>query len=151
MTTPSTERAVAGGASPAGTRACAERRGAAGGEAYGPLGRTGLTVCRLGFGGYRVNDETPVHRSALEQALAGGVNLVDTSPNYADGGSERLVGRVVADAVRTGRLAREEIVVVSKIGYVQEENLALAQERETAGRPFLPWSHSAGNGRREDS
>jgi hypothetical protein len=27
-------------------------------------------VCRLGFGGYRVNDETPVHRSALERALA---------------------------------------------------------------------------------
>jgi hypothetical protein len=64
------------------------------------------------------------------------VNLVDTSTNYTDGGSERLVGRVVGDAVRNGRLAREEIVVVSKIGYVQGENLALAQERETAGRPF---------------
>jgi aryl-alcohol dehydrogenase-like predicted oxidoreductase len=127
---------VAGAASPAGTQACAERHAAAGAEAYGPLGRTGLTVCRLGFGGYRVNDETPVHRSALERALAGGVNLVDTSTNYTDGGSERLVGRVVADAIRKGRIAREEIVVVSKIGYVQGENLALAQERETAGHPF---------------
>jgi uncharacterized protein len=136
VTTPSTGRAVAGAASAAGTRACAERRAAAGVEAYGPLGRTGLTVCRLGFGGYRVNDETSVHRSALEQALASGVNLVDTSTNYTDGGSERLVGRVVADATRRGRIAREEIVVVSKIGYVQGENLALAQERETAGHPF---------------
>jgi aryl-alcohol dehydrogenase-like predicted oxidoreductase len=127
---------VAGGASSAGTRAYSERRTAAGTGAYGPLGRTGLTVCRLGFGGYRVNDETPVHQSALERALAGGVNLVDTSTNYTDGGSERLVGSVVGDAMRKGRLAREEIVVVSKIGYVQGQNLALAQEREAAGRPF---------------
>ena len=136
MTPPSTGRAVVGAASSSGTRTWAERRSAAGGEAYGLLGRTGLTACRLGFGGYRVNDETPVHRSALERALAGGVNLVDTSTNYTDGGSERLVGRVVGDAIRKGRLAREEIVVVSKIGYVQGENLALAEERETAGRPF---------------
>ena len=112
------------------------RRGAAVGHAYGPLGRTGLTVCRLGFGGYRVNDDTPVHRSALERALAGGVNLVDTSTNYTDGGSERLVGRVVGDAIRRGRIAREEIVIVSKIGYVPGQNLARARERETAVRPF---------------
>ena len=127
---------MAGAASPAGTGALAARRGGAGGDAYRALGRTGLSVCRLGFGGYRVNDETPVHRAALERALAAGVNLVDTSTNYTDGGSERLVGRVVGDAIRKGRIAREEIVVVSKIGYVQGQNLALAQERETAGRPF---------------
>jgi aryl-alcohol dehydrogenase-like predicted oxidoreductase len=69
------------------------------------------------------------------------VNLVDTSTNYTDGGSERLVGRVVGDAIRRGRIAREEIVVVSKIGYVQGENLALAQARETAGRPFPEMVH----------
>jgi len=141
VTTSTRGPAVSGAASPAGTRAFAARRGAAGGDAYGPLGRTGLTVSRLGFGGYRVNDETPVHRSALERALAGGVNLVDTSTNYTDGGSERLVGRVVGDAIRRGRIAREEMVVVSKIGYVQGENLALAQERETAGRPFPEMVH----------
>jgi aryl-alcohol dehydrogenase-like predicted oxidoreductase len=141
VTSRSTGRAVVGAASPAGTRAWAERRSAAGGAAYGLLGRTGLTVCRLGFGGYRVNDETPVHRSALERAIAGGVNLVDTSTNYTDGSSERLVGRVVGDAIRKGRIAREEIVLVSKIGYVQGENLALAQERETAGRPFPDMVH----------
>jgi aryl-alcohol dehydrogenase-like predicted oxidoreductase len=98
-------------------------------------------VCRLGFGGYRVNDDAPVHRGALERALAGGVNLVDTSTNYTDGGSERLVGRVVGEAIRKGRVAREEIVIVSKIGYVQGENLALAEERQTAGRAFPEMVH----------
>jgi aryl-alcohol dehydrogenase-like predicted oxidoreductase len=127
---------VAVSATPAGTRAYADRRSATSAPAYGLLGRTGLTVCRLGFGGYRVNDENPVQRSALERALAAGVNLIDTSTNYTDGGSERLVGRVVGEAVRRGRIAREEIVLVSKIGYVQGENLVLAQERESAGRAF---------------
>jgi aryl-alcohol dehydrogenase-like predicted oxidoreductase len=130
-----------GAATPDGTRAFAERHAARGAGAYGPLGRTGLTACRLGFGGYRINDGTPVHRSALEQALARGVNLVDTSTNYTDGGSERLIGQVVGEAIRRGRLAREGIVVVSKIGYVQGQNLALAQEREAAGRPFPEMVH----------
>jgi aryl-alcohol dehydrogenase-like predicted oxidoreductase len=132
---------VAGAANPAGTRAHAARHNATGRSAYGPLGHTGLTACRLGFGGYRVDDDTPVHRSALDEALAVGVNLVDTSTNYTDGGSERLVGRAVGDAVRTGRIARAEIVVVSKIGYVQGGNLTLAQEREAAGRPFPEMVH----------
>ena len=141
MTAPKTGHAQSGGASPAGTRACAERHAAPGGRAYGLLGRTGLTACRLGFGGYRVNDETPVHRAALELALAAGVNLIDTSTNYADGGSERLVGRVLGEAVRIGSVRREEIIVVSKIGYVQGENLTLAKTREAAGHPFPEMVH----------
>ncbi len=136
MATGKREGALEGAATPASTLAHAERRGAPPRLAYGPLGRTGLTVCRLGFGGYRVDTETAVHRAALERALGSGVNLIDTSTNYADGGSEALVGRVVGDLVRTGRLTREATVVVSKIGYVQGQNLALARERDGAGRPF---------------
>jgi hypothetical protein len=127
----------AGRATPAGTAAHAARfRADLGEAAHGPLGASGLAVSRLGFGGYRIDDETPGHRTALEQALLGGVNLVDTSTNYTDGASERLVGSVLAALVRDGRVRREEIVVVSKIGYVQGQNLLLAQQREAAGRPF---------------
>jgi len=103
---------------------------------YTTLGSTGLTVSRLGFGGYRVDDETPEHRDALVAALSAGCSLIDTSTNYTDGGSERLVGAVLADLARDGRLSRDAVVVVSKIGYVQGENLALAQEREAGGKPF---------------
>ena len=132
MTTPHTGSVTPGTATPAGTRAFAERRSAA---AYGPLGRTGLTVCRLGFGGYRVNDGTAVHRSALEQALASGVNLDRHLDELHRRGSERLVGKVLGDAIRRGGIAREQIVVVSKIGYVEGQNMALAREREGADRP----------------
>jgi hypothetical protein len=141
VTTPRAGGAIPGGATPAGTRAYAERHAAAGERAHGLLGRTGLTACRLGFGGYRVNDGTPAHRDALNRALAAGVNLIDTSTNYTDGASERLVGRVLGDAVRTGSVRRDEIVVVSKIGYVQGENLALAQGREATGQPFPEMVH----------
>ncbi len=127
---------VTGAATDAATAACAGRFARLARHGYAPLGATGLTVSRLGFGGYRVDDQTPEHRAALEEALARGVNLIDTSTNYTDGASERLIGAVVADLVRAERLRRAEVVVVSKIGYVQGQNLALAEEREAAGRPF---------------
>jgi hypothetical protein len=126
-----------GRAAPAATAARAARFVAAGlAYGYGPLGTTALTVSRLGFGCYRVDDETPDHREALIRALQGGCSLIDTSSNYMDGSSERLVGSVLAELEKDGRLARQEVVVVSKVGYVQGQNLDLAKEREAAGKPF---------------
>ena len=129
------ESRMAGAATTEATSAYA-RRQRAGESGYGPLGRTGLVGSRVGFGGYRVDDETPEHREALRRALLSGCNLVDTSTNYADGGSETLIGEVLADLVRQGRLRREEVVIVSKIGYAQGANLELARRREKEGRPF---------------
>jgi uncharacterized protein YyaL (SSP411 family)/aryl-alcohol dehydrogenase-like predicted oxidoreductase len=127
---------LSGHATAEGTAACASRHILnLGPAAYGPLGSTGLTVSKIGFGAYRVDDETPEHREALEKALENGINLIDTSTNYTDGGSERLIGAVLKSLVRRGRL-RQEIVLVSKVGYVQGGNLTLAMEREAAGRPF---------------
>ncbi|WP_447980536.1 aldo/keto reductase [Candidatus Nitrospira bockiana] len=100
------------------------------------LGRTRLTVSRLGFGGYRTGTEEPEHRQALVEALRRGCNLIDTSTNYMDGDSERLVGSVLSELIDKNEVARDEIVVVSKVGYVQGENLARAQAREKAGRPY---------------
>jgi len=95
-----------------------------------------LPVSRIGFGCYRVDDQAPGHREALERALAGGCSLIDTSTNYTDGASERLVGAVLQDLGRRDPARRARTIVVSKIGYVQGRNLALAMEREGAGRPF---------------
>jgi hypothetical protein len=100
------------------------------------LGATGLAVSRLGFGCYRVDEITAEHAAALKLALRSGINLIDTSTNYTDGGSERLVGRVLQELFKSGELQREEVVVVSKAGYVQGQNLHLAQERERQGRGF---------------
>lgn len=93
------------------------------------LGRTGLTVAPVGFGGYRVTVDSPLHRRALADALRGGSNLIDTSTNYAAGRSESLVGMMLAHLIQRGEVRREQIVVVSKVGYIQSENLDRVQAR----------------------
>jgi len=101
-----------------------------------PLGPTGLVVTQAGFGGYRVADGVGGHQKALRHALQQGINLVDTSTNYTDGGSERLVGQVLAELQAEGVLAREAVVVVSKAGYLQGQNYEISQRRKEKGRPF---------------
>ena len=103
---------------------------------YGQFGITRLTTSRLGFGTYRVDTRAPEQREALKKALQEGVNLIDTSTNYMDGDSERLVGSVLRELIKSGELAREEVIVVSKIGYVQGENLKQAEAREQSGHPY---------------
>lgn len=122
------EPRLAGAATPEGTRRGAESFGAG---ARG-LGRTGFSVSPIGFGGYRVRDDSPLHRRALADALRGGVNLIDTSTNYGDGRSEKLVGLVLANLVQKGEVRREHVVVVSKVGYLQGDNLARAKARPEA-------------------
>lgn len=97
---------------------------------------TPFTPGRIGFGGYRVDDETPEHRQALVMALDAGCSLVDTSTNYTDGHSERLIGSVLGELAARDPARRARVTVVSKIGYVQGQNLALAHERERSGSPF---------------
>ena len=105
-------------------------------QGYTTLGSTGLTTSRIGFGGYRIDIDVEEHREALEKAFREGCNLIDTSTNYADGGSERLVGRVLTDLIKKQEITREGIIVVSKIGYVQGQNLKRAEAREKTGKPF---------------
>jgi uncharacterized protein len=130
-------RRLAGCASREGTLAYAQKLGANWGTTgYVELGGTDLWVSRLGFGGYRVAAEVGEHRAALEKALQGGVNLIDTSTNYTDGDSERLVADVLGDLAARGVVARDQVVIVSKLGYVQGKNLEIAEAREREGKPF---------------
>ncbi|MFT7621643.1 MAG: aryl-alcohol dehydrogenase-like predicted oxidoreductase [Myxococcota bacterium] len=96
--------------------------------------RTGLTFSRIGFGGYRAHDQVDDHRAALEAALHEGCNLVDTSTNYNDGGGERLIGQVLHTSEHLA--SRDEVVIISKVGYVQGSNLRRVRERSDMGQPF---------------
>ncbi|MDH5669488.1 MAG: aldo/keto reductase, partial [Nitrospira sp.] len=100
------------------------------------FGGTGLTTTRLGFGTYRVTTQDDTHREALTKALRTSCNVIDTSTNYTDGESERLVGSVLAELIASGDVSRDEVVVVSKIGYVQGHNLQHAKKREQSGRAY---------------
>jgi len=72
----------------------------------------------------------------LLKALSAGINLIDTSANYTNGGSEILVGRVLKKLIDSKKLRRESVVVVTKAGYLQGENYLLSQERKEQGHPF---------------
>ncbi|MEK7486674.1 MAG: aldo/keto reductase, partial [Planctomycetota bacterium] len=101
------------------------------------LGKTGLHVSPYGFGCYRVHIRNPAFQDALKMALLNGCNLIDTSSNYGgDGGSEQLVGHVLGELFSTRQLQREEVVIVTKVGYVQGTNMALAQKRLQEKQPF---------------
>lgn len=124
---------IRGSATPAGTeRAC----GAHGSDFGSELGRTGLVVSPAGFGGYRVSPGVRAHGAALQLALTAGINLIDTSANYADGGSEELIGQVLGHLIDAGAIRREAVAVVSKAGYLQGKNFALSRERRRDGRAF---------------
>lgn len=103
---------------------------------YVPLSDTGLLISQAGFGGYRINLDNGWQEQALRFALQNGINLLDTSSNYGDGGSERLMGRMVAEMIDNGELQRAQVVIVSKVGYIQGFNFALAKQRKAEGRPF---------------
>ncbi len=103
---------------------------------YKTLGKSGYLVSVCGFGSYRIDEAVNSHEKALIKAITSGINLIDTSANYSDGGSEKLIGKVINSLIDTGKLLREEIVIVSKGGYIQGNNFDIASERENNGRPF---------------
>jgi aryl-alcohol dehydrogenase-like predicted oxidoreductase len=93
-------------------------------------------ISRFGYGCYRVNDLVDDHYNSLKKALLSGINVIDTSANYSDGGSEKLVGKVVHDLIREQKIKREDITLVTKGGYIQGQNLTVARGRIESGNPF---------------
>jgi aryl-alcohol dehydrogenase-like predicted oxidoreductase len=65
---------------------------------YRSLGRTGMMVSPVGFGAFNFANPTPEAESIrmVERAVAAGINFFDTSNNYTDGESERVLGRAIS-------------------------------------------------------
>jgi aryl-alcohol dehydrogenase-like predicted oxidoreductase len=89
---------------------------------------SGLTLSRLGYGAYRSQSGNRAHFDALREAILLGTNVVDTAANYADGESEQLAGDVIRQLIEVKRLKRQQVVVVTKIGYIQGRNLELLRK-----------------------
>ena len=104
--------------------------------AYRPLTGTDLITSKTGYGSYRVHHQSDEHVETLKGAIKAGCNLIDTSSNYTDGGSETLIGNVLRDLISAEEIEREEIIVVSKVGYMQGQNLEEAMRREQAEQPY---------------
>ena len=101
---------------------------------FGMAARSSPFRSRFGFGCYRIGSEVALHRAALHRALALGCTTFDTSPNYVDGESERLLGQVLIEAQAQHGVARHELFITTKVGAIQGYDLAYARQREAEGR-----------------
>ena len=78
---------------------------------YRALGKTGLRVSTLGFGGSEVGYQAVAQKTVdkiLNSALDAGINVIDTAECYADG--ETLIGKAIAKR-------RAEVVLMTKCGH----------------------------------
>ncbi len=78
---------------------------------YRVLGKTGLRVSTLGFGGSEVGYQAVAQKTVdkiLNSALDAGINVIDTAECYADG--ETLIGKAISKR-------RAEVVLMTKCGH----------------------------------
>ncbi len=95
-----------------------------------------MTFKNTGFGSYRVSSKIEEHYSSLRKAITEGIDLIDTSANYADGESEILIGRVLKDLISENIIRREDITLVTKAGYIQGQNYRRAIELKKEGKLY---------------
>jgi aryl-alcohol dehydrogenase-like predicted oxidoreductase len=110
---------IAGKATPEGTAAFARRQaGLDPGHWRTPLG---WTVSSVGLGTYLGNADPVTDRKyadSVRRALELGVNVLDSAINYRYERSERSVGAALREAIASGRVAREEVVICTKGGFI---------------------------------
>lgn len=81
----------------------------------------GVSVSSIGIGTYlgEADDETDrAYEDAIKASLRGGINLIDTAVNYRFQRSERNIGKALGEMVAAGEVAREQVVVATKGGYI---------------------------------
>ena len=100
------------------------------------LGGTNFSVSAAGFGCYRVDAEIEQHRQALHLAIDNGINIFDTSSNYTNGFSEECVGDVLNQKIIDSEIKRENVVVITKGGYIQGEDYIEVQAQKKEGKAF---------------
>ena len=125
-----------------------------------PIGRGGLSVSRVGLGGYELGpepgDEPGVERAAcvIEIAIAAGVNWVDTSENYLETRNESMIGgalgRIGTDLLVASKVAPGAGVTGGGSGFRREQvHRACRESLRRLGREhidiyFLHWPDDTG-------
>jgi len=129
-----------GHATPDSTARYAERFGPE--TAAGHFRRTvdELTVSSIGLGTYLGKPDgeaDAAYQSAVEHALVQGCNVIDTAVHYRYQRSEQAVGRALAAAVARGDVRRDEVVLVTKGGFVPFEGERPPEPRKWIYREFI--------------
>lgn len=111
---------IRGFATVEGTAGYRTRRGARAGEGHFRAWQ-GLTLSSLGIGTYLgAEDEATdrAYQATVRRALELGFNVVDSAINYRHQRSERNVGAVLRALAREVRIAREDVLIATKGGFM---------------------------------
>ncbi len=87
-----------------------------------------LKLGPLGLGSYRIGLDKAAHAQAAVAALQSGIHIMDSSPSFALGDSQRLLGEVLDEQLSKGTVQRGQLFVISKLG------VAVGQEAEELER-----------------
>ena len=112
---------IPGRATLEGTRRFAARSTAAPGHFREALG---LSVSSLGLGTYLGAEDAKTdagYEASVAVALSSAVNVFDSAINYRGQQSERAVGRALARAFAEGPVARDEVFVATKGGFLPHD------------------------------
>ena len=72
----------------------------------------------LGLGTWRMGESArsrAAETAAIRLGLEIGYRVIDTAEMYGEGGAEQVVGQALAEALRAGDVAREQLFIVSKV------------------------------------
>ncbi len=69
------------------------------------------------------------YTEAIAAALRGGINLLDTAINYRHQRSERNIRAALAELIAKGELARDEVIICTKAGYLSFDGTPPADPR----------------------
>jgi aryl-alcohol dehydrogenase-like predicted oxidoreductase len=123
------------GATREGTAAYAQRLAGTAAEGHFRAA-LGLTVSSIGLGTYLGNVDEATdrgYREAIEEAVLGGVNVLDTAVSYRLQRSERVIGEALSALAARG-IPREQVVLSTKAGYVPSADPKGYFEREIVAR-----------------
>src|SRR5581483_3478174 len=80
-----------------------------------------LWLSSIGIGTYlgEANEQADrAYTEAIRTAVDSGINVVDTAINYRNQRSERNVGAALRELIDAGRVARDEVLVCTKAGFM---------------------------------
>lgn len=100
----------------------------------------GLSASSIGVGTYLGDPDARTdeqYAGAIEAALQRGCNVIDTAINYRCQRSERVIGKTLERLVRQGRIARDEVLLCTKGGYLPFDGAFPADPQRYVLETFL--------------
>ncbi len=83
-----------------------------------------LTLSNVGMGTYLGNPDSQTDilvTDAVKKSILGGINVIDTAINYRAQKAERSVGKAISELISEGKIARDQVFVSTKNGYVTND------------------------------